>query len=117
MAASAATATTAAESPVVRDGRASYGRCPRPPVALSRAASRKKTVTHGSGRCHPPPRETLRRWGLLAGSCVASTGDELVNLESTSTVAYDGVQWRPVMEASHLWRPLPPVGALSLHGK
>ena len=48
---------------------------------------------------------------------LASPGDELVNLESTSTLAHGSVHWHAITVSNQLWLHLPPVGVSSLHGK
>jgi len=54
---------------------------------------------------------------FLRKSDGGSGGDDLVNRESTSTLAHDGVRWRVATNARHPWRHMPPLGAASLHGK
>jgi hypothetical protein len=43
---------------------------------------------------YPTPGESVERWGLLGGYRVVRSGDELINLSSTSAVPWSCVGWR-----------------------
>ena len=83
----------------------------------ARAPASRRVGERALPRPTPPPREVLGRWGLLAGQCVASAGDELVNPWSTSALTQAGLGRCRTAVSSRPWRQLAPLGALSLHGK
>jgi len=79
-----------------------------------RSGPRARTRSLRIARVHASPEcEVLE----AARSVARFAGDVLVNQKSTSTLAHIRVHWRAITKRSHFWRQLPPVGALSLHGK